>query len=386
MYETQLLLFKGGTILKTQSLYQVCVSGQRVRSPALFAATILLSVLVIGPNAYALSCGDIITTTTTLTANLGPCDGVALTVGASNIRLNLNGWSIIGFFKSLPDCTEVVTPCLEGVNVGGTTNVTINGPGTITGFSFGVSVFDVTGHRTGSSGTTVRHVHFVANSAIGIAFVVGAGNRILNNTFSANPCIAIKIDAVAGARIIGNAISGSNAPPASNTCGMQQSATGGGLGIGIVSTSTGAMVKHNSVNNSTNGIFVDSSSSPITVRANDFSGNTQDGIAMESQATLTGNQANGNGRDGISVAFGSLSRIQFNTANSNGHNGIGLGDLLGASGNNNTISSNRALGNGSNSVFAPSFDLFWDGNGTGNTWLTNFCDTRTMNIGGPPCL
>ncbi len=367
--------------MKTQSLHAVRqpISGRRVRFPALVAVTILLfSVLVLRPgSAYGLSCGDTITGNTTLQADLGPCSGVALTVGASNITLSLNGFSIIAVASAEPDCTEVVTPCREGVDVGGTTNVAIKGPGTIRGFSFGVGVFAIDGSRKASSGTTIRHVHFVANS-LGIVFVVGAENRILNNTFRNNPCIAIKIDAVTDAQIVGNAINGSNAPPLANSCGMQQSPTGGGIGIMVVSTSTGAIVKQNSVTHSTNGILADSFSSPIAITTNDVSANRQDGIATLSEGTIADNQANGNGRDGISIAVGNGSVVRGNMANSNGRRGIGLGDLLGQpSGNNNRITFNRALGNGT--------DLVWDGNGAGNCWSRNIFDTSSPVL-LPECL
>ncbi len=353
--------------MKTQSLYQARVSSQRIRLSLVFVAVIFLPLLLMRPgNAYALSCGDTIFGPTTLHMNLGPCPGVALTVGNNNITLHLNGYSIIGL------------PGFEGVNVGGTTNVTIKGPGTITGFTYGVSVFDANGNRAPSSGTKVSHVHFVANSSIGVVFVGGTGNQILNNTFIANPCSAIKVDAVSNARIVGNAITGSNAPTTGNNCGFQQYPTGGGLGITVVSTSPGAIVKANSVNNSTYGIYVDSGASPLTVTSNDFSGNTQDGIDVLSQATIGSNQADGNGGNGIMLAFASGSLVRSNTANSNGVNGIGLGNLLGfTSGNNNTIKSNRALGNAT--------DLFWDGVGTGNSFPGNICDTESGSTVGFPC-
>jgi parallel beta-helix repeat protein len=351
--------------MKTQSLYQARVPRQRIRFSLVFVAVIFLPLLLMRPgNAYALSCGDTISINTTLGGNLGPCGGVALTVGHNSITLHLNGWSIIG------------SPGFEGVNVGGTTNVAIKGPGTITGFTYGVGVFDANGNRAPSSGTKVSHVHFVANSSIGIVFVGGTGNQILNNTFIANPCSAIKVDAVSNALIAGNAITGSNAPTTGNNCGMFQYPTGGGLGITVVSTSPGAIVKMNSVNNSTYGIYVDSGASPLTVTSNDFSGNTQDGIDVLSQATIASNQVNGNGGNGITLANASGSLVQSNTANSNVLNGIGLGNLLGfTSGNNNTIKSNRALGNAT--------DLFWDGVGTGNCWKGNTFDTNNRTL--PSC-
>jgi parallel beta-helix repeat protein len=341
-------------------LYQVRILRQRVRVPAWFAATIVLSVLVMQPvNAFALSCGDTIVADTALQADLGPCAGIALTVAANDITLSLNGHSIIGAVNGF-----------EGVFLAGITNVVIKGPGTIRGFVFGIGVFAANGTRPISSATTVQHVHFADNSSEGVIFVGGTANRVLYNTFKDNPCIAIKIDAVTEAQVVGNAIKRSNAPTVGNSCGMQQSPTGGGVGIMVVSTAPSAIVKRNSVAHSTNGFFADSFVSPITITNNDFSGNGQDGIATLSEGTITDNRANGNGRDGISIANGSGSIVQNNMANSNGRRGIGLGDLLSQpSGNDNRISLNLVLGNG--------LDLFWDGNGFGNCWSRNIFDTSS---------
>ncbi|HEV2810870.1 MAG TPA: hypothetical protein VGV93_10810, partial [Acidimicrobiales bacterium] len=43
-----------------------------------------------------LNCGDVITQTTTLTADVGPCPGNGIIIGADNIMLNLNGHTISG--------------------------------------------------------------------------------------------------------------------------------------------------------------------------------------------------------------------------------------------------------------------------------------------------
>ena len=71
--------------------------------------------------ALALSCGDTLTSDTTLTANLA-CSGTALVVGADGITIDLNGYTISGDGTGL------------GIdNTGGYDNVTIKN-GTITGF------------------------------------------------------------------------------------------------------------------------------------------------------------------------------------------------------------------------------------------------------------
>jgi len=47
-------------------------------------------------NVSALSCGDTITTSTTLTSNLGPCTSTGIFMGANGITLDCNGYTISG--------------------------------------------------------------------------------------------------------------------------------------------------------------------------------------------------------------------------------------------------------------------------------------------------
>ncbi|HVL99787.1 MAG TPA: hypothetical protein VM324_10900, partial [Egibacteraceae bacterium] len=46
--------------------------------------------------ANHVQCGDVITQNVTLDANLGPCPGHGLIIGANNVTVNLNGFAIIG--------------------------------------------------------------------------------------------------------------------------------------------------------------------------------------------------------------------------------------------------------------------------------------------------
>ncbi|MDP9366755.1 MAG: hypothetical protein M3Q03_00525, partial [Chloroflexota bacterium] len=101
--------------------------------------------------AGRLSCGDVITKSTTLVADIGPCPADGITIGADNIRLNLNGHTISG------------TPGVGDGNAAGIrlpfrTGVTITGhpgnsgkTGTVTGFDGGVFV-------NGGSGNTVENL------------------------------------------------------------------------------------------------------------------------------------------------------------------------------------------------------------------------------------
>jgi parallel beta-helix repeat protein len=132
--------------------------------------------------AGRLSCGDVITKSTTLTADVGPCDGNGIIVGADNIRLNLNGHTISG------------TPGVGNGNAAGIrlpfrTGVTITGhpgnsgkKGTVTGFDGGVFV-------NGGSGNTIENLVVRDNIGPGGDALLGDGivlfhsgsNRIINN-------------------------------------------------------------------------------------------------------------------------------------------------------------------------------------------------------------
>ena len=136
-----------------------------------------------------LNCGDVITQTTTLTADVGPCAGTAgIIIGADNIMLNLNGHTVFG------------VPGAGGGNDGGIrlpfrTGVRITGQpgtsgrtGTVTGFDAGVVV-------NGGSGNTIENLAvrdnigpLDANSTLGDGIVLfnSSDNRIIGNVVTHN--------------------------------------------------------------------------------------------------------------------------------------------------------------------------------------------------------
>ncbi len=355
--------------MATQSLCEPRIVAEKTQFRGLLVATLVLWALVIPPrNAHALSCGDTITATTTLASDLGPCSGTALTIGASSVTLNLAGFSIIGPSTCGTGSIGVFVP-------GSSTNDKIKGPGNITGFDQGIHL-GTPGAPTVTQGTLVNHVHLTSNCQVGLTMQGSSGNIIKHSDLSANPCIGIFIDNGASNQILRNDITGSNTPPTPGVCSTNLG--GGGVAIEI-HIGGGSMVKGNSINKNTNGVVSDGFSAGSTLAANDISCNTQDGVALSGQATITGNQANANGRDGIAISEEDGYDIKSNTTNSNGRYGIAVGGARGeAAGSNNLTESNLAI---SNAVF----DLFWDGNGTGNTWTGNTCDTKSGNI-TTPCL
>jgi hypothetical protein len=79
--------------------------------------------------ALPLDCGDIITQSTALTANIGPCPGTGLSIQSANVTLELNGYTI----SSQGSGTDV-----DVVDIAG--NVVVTGSGKIGNFATGIAV------------------------------------------------------------------------------------------------------------------------------------------------------------------------------------------------------------------------------------------------------
>lgn len=182
-------------------------------------------------NAGRLSCGDVITRSTTLTADVGPCPADGLIIGADNITLNLNGRTISG------------TPGpgdgnAAGIRLADRTGVRVIGhpgdsgkTGTVKGFDAGVFI------NRGSTNTIEKLLvqdNVGPDSAVeptlsdGIILFNSAKNRIATNTIINNGVYdAIGIlgrgsddNVVEGNRVEGTVPSTQSSP--------------GGTGIGIV--------------------------------------------------------------------------------------------------------------------------------------------------------
>lgn len=111
-------------------------------------ALLLLSLALTGPVTAAtpVRCGAVITVSTTLNADLGPCSGNGLVVRASGITVNLDGHTISAKNKA----AETAGVLLDHV-----TGTTVQS-GTVTGFDAGV-------HVDGGSGNTITAISAVNN-------------------------------------------------------------------------------------------------------------------------------------------------------------------------------------------------------------------------------
>ena len=135
-----------------------------------------------------LSCGQVITRSTTLTADVGPCPGSGIIIGADKITLNLNGHTISGTPGPGDGNTAGVRlPMRSGVTVTGQPGDS-GRKGTITGFDAGVLVNRGSGNTV--QNLTVRdNIGPASRDAFlgdGIAVMNSANNTIRRNTVDHN--------------------------------------------------------------------------------------------------------------------------------------------------------------------------------------------------------
>ncbi|MCA1684157.1 MAG: right-handed parallel beta-helix repeat-containing protein, partial [Actinobacteria bacterium] len=127
-------------------------------------------------------CGAVVKVTTTLTADVGPCVGDGLIIGADNITLNLNGHTVSG--------SGPVDGSDAGIRMTNRKGVRLTGPAgsTVRGFSAGVAIIGGSGNRV--SGLTVAdNVGPLTDEAIfgdGIGVFFSANNTIIDNTITRN--------------------------------------------------------------------------------------------------------------------------------------------------------------------------------------------------------
>jgi parallel beta-helix repeat protein len=357
------------------------------------------------PQAAArVACGETITKNTALVADVGPCPGDGIIIGADNITLNLNGHTISG--TAGPGDGNAA-----GVRLANRTGVTLTGlpgqsgkQGTITGFDAGVFI-------NRGSGNTIENLTIVDNvgpanlEALpllgdGVVLFYSANNRIVNNLVARNghyDGIGIFGEGSNDNLIRGNTVE--------DTVGFFDRFNPSLQGNGIVITHflnandpRGEPIFNNDVidnvvrRNFTAGI------STIANHNGRIIGNT-----IEDNGDLERNQSNGIGvSTGDVVFFPSIADtrmlIEDNKVNRNGQ--VGIFVRRGASGNqilrnefngnkaarvivgpgtpNNVIAENTALGN----LFLDLFDFsaFRNQDCQGNVWRDN-----TYGTAAPEC-
>jgi hypothetical protein len=186
-------------------------------------------------------CGELATTSITLTANENCPGNNGIFAGANGITINLNGHTLTG------DGTHI------GVSANGFSSVTVTN-GVIVDFTYGVVLTGNTDHATS--------LQVTGNAVYGILAELGTGDTITGNYLLGNN---IGIDAVAG--------------------------SGGQVGSNWVEGSTdyGILALDNS------GSLMIATNKVLNTSGNGY------GIVVEADAggSVTGNVANGNAADGI---------------------------------------------------------------------------------------
>ncbi|MCP3973521.1 MAG: hypothetical protein GY720_03395 [bacterium] len=319
---------------------------RRIRTLVLGIA-LLASMLAGAPAASALSCGDTVTTNTTLAGNLS-CSGTALVIGADGIIIDLGGFSISG------DGTG--SGIFDGA---GHSGFTVRN-GRIRNFEFGVYLV---GPATGVAFRTIEDLRIRDNTDAGIRLenareVIVQRVRVWRNGTAANSTgegldiigsLSLQVrDSVFfnnlqnGVRVnqgeevilIGNvmrdnAVAGIDYANATDSFAKDNRIVRNQAGV-FFSDSSGHTLVTNSIRHNTVGVIVTNPPAGIS-RLNRFEGNgisrNGEGMLFEDPATndtiVVGNTIRRNGADGIRVLDGKVV-FEDNRAAANGGSGLAL--------------------------------------------------------------
>ncbi len=276
--------------------------------------------------AATVACGQTITKDTTLTADIGPCQGEGIIVGADNIRLNLNGRRLLG------NSDQGASGEFAGIRLAGRTGVTVTGhpgasgkKGTVSGFEAGVVI-------DGGSANTIENLTArdnigrddFRNADLGDGIVVfgSPSNRILNNVVVHNGIfdgIGVLGSASNNTTIQGNTVEDTVGPRPDPRSGFDM---GGPAGQGIIV---------NGADGRTRALITGTKIEGNIVRSNASAGISN---INNTDATIMGNTIEDNGLSnaggngiGIRAGFGfqgAATRVlvQDNQVRRNGQNGI----------------------------------------------------------------
>jgi parallel beta-helix repeat protein len=223
----------------------------------IFASVLALSLPVASPvaSAQAVTCGDTITQSLKLTADIGPCSGDGITIGADNITLDCNGHTVSG----------------SGTGSTGT----------------GITV------PAGISGVTIRNCQ-VTEFGIGFS-VFGPSNTLLDNTARHNGGPGFNIGGVGDTILLDNT-----------------ARHNGGSGFSIFADSTNNNLEGNTArHNGGDGFFLSDTSINNSLKDNKANNNLSFGYADDSflndgtgtagtENIYIGNKCSGNGAGGSS--------------------------------------------------------------------------------------
>jgi parallel beta-helix repeat protein len=313
-----------------------------------------------------LGCGTVITRSTTLTADVGPCQGNGIIIGSDNIRLNLNGHTVFGFPG--PGSGND-----GGIRLPNRTGVTVTGQpgrsgrmGTVSGFDGGVVV-------NGGSGNIIENLHVRDNVGSdvmslgseeqpdaflgdGIVLLKSSSNRVVNNLVTNNGIYdGIGVYGL-GANF--NLVQGNTV---TDTVGVFMNRSAGGAGILInhffdQPVGTDELITGNEVIGNTSRANDGSGISLVGTLDGQIVGNVAEynGLRYAASATFENNafdlSANGIGVQAAVGRSGTETNllIRNNVANHNGLSGIFVHAF------NNRVENNQAFRNGAIGIFVRS--------------------------------
>jgi parallel beta-helix repeat protein len=297
--------------MKTATLSNRTVLRRKTPLALLLILTVLSSTLVILPvPVFALvGCGSTITTSTTLTRNIGPCPGNGIVIGRSSITLNCAGHTITG----------TVANTKAGIYLNGKTKVTVKNCH-VAAFRYGIEVLGSSYDAfTGNTANSNRYDGFYVSSSLSASshntFTSNAANlnthsgfylyRSSYNTFTKNAASGNKLYGFylvsSSHNTLGTALTGNTAK--SNKLS----------GFYLLSSSYNALTKNSASLNGANGFLLKSSTYNILV-TNTAVDSTLSGfnLTASSHNTLRGNAASDNGVSGIYLVGSSNNNLTMN--------------------------------------------------------------------------
>jgi parallel beta-helix repeat protein len=287
-----------------------------------------------------LACGSVLTQSTKLANDIGPCPGDGLIIGASNITLDLNGHSVTGTFDPL---TPGRPPMDEGITLRQVQGSTVKN-GEVTHFSTGVMIDGGSANRV-----TQMNVHDNRgrpSAGDGITVFGSDRNRVHNNRVVHNgPASGITLladESVGSAGSSYNEISDNvvldNNIPEIDTDGTPNWRRDIGIAIEGPGATHNQILRNRIDNSGTHGIQI----FPACSNGYNVSGGCPDTVPNDYNV-IRDNQSNRNGTsepkdgfpvgDGISilamgpsvVKLSAHNTIEGNTTDANQRNGISLG-------------------------------------------------------------
>ena len=289
------------------------------------AAAFLLTPCLLSAAEGNPSCGEVLTTDTTLTGDM-TCAGTALRIGADGITVDLNGFWIYG---------DSVSVGWAGVENAGYRKVTIEN-GTITDFFFGI-------HLEGADDNRIRAITADGNWFSGIYLEEGSDSNRIEESIVIN-------NGTPAHRGNGITINGSDGNLVARTFAANNYTQGifVGGGADTAASSNTRILNNTSQNNVSNGIGIIGGSGHV-IQNNVSVDNGGHGVSFSSlpvpgsvtDSSIVGNTLNGNTLNGMALSDSDGNRIAANRMSGNVLTGILLTEA-----DDNTITGNRVSGSG----------------------------------------